>query len=142
MICTLETQAPSIGSEEASIGVHLQCFSCLYGHCFVSLLSLFSNSPHANNNIAGLAATVNSYDGPQWQGWTRLYNLTFLVSLVWSFLLFWGVNVLFPIQGLGEDGPFEGGNFVMGLDVADGSSQGDVEQGKVKSEVETTTALA
>jgi nucleobase:cation symporter-1, NCS1 family len=105
-------------------------------------LHYFPTGHITDHDIAGLAATVNSYDGPEWQGWTRLYNLTFLVSLVWSFLLFWGVNVLFPIQGLGEDGPFEGGSFVVGLDVADGSSQGDVEQGKVKNEVETNTALA
>ncbi|KAL4895260.1 hypothetical protein BDV59DRAFT_199936 [Aspergillus ambiguus] len=53
--------------------------------------------------LPGLVATVNSYNGKQWTGWTRLYNLTFLVGLAMSFLIFWGLNRSFPAVGLGQD---------------------------------------
>ncbi|KAL4936574.1 hypothetical protein BDV06DRAFT_227752 [Aspergillus oleicola] len=56
--------------------------------------------------LPGLAATVNSWTAPKWTGWTRLYNLTFIVGLAMSFLVFWVLNYFFPVGGVGEDGPF------------------------------------
>lgn len=84
-----------------------------------------------NKTIAGLVGTVNAYDGPQYQSWIRLYNLTFLVGVFWSFAMFWGLNIIFPVKGLGEETPFEGGDIVLGVETPDGIS----EDGKMKVEV-------
>ncbi|KAK7415946.1 hypothetical protein QQX98_005519 [Neonectria punicea] len=84
--------------------------------------------------LPGLVGTVNAYDGMQYQNWIRLYNLTFLVGVFWSFGLFWGINILFPVKGLGEESPFEGGDLVFGVETPDGVSE-TVEDGKVKAEV-------
>jgi NCS1 family nucleobase:cation symporter-1 len=56
--------------------------------------------------IAGLAASVNVYTGPNWTNWTRLYNLTFLVGLAISFVVFLVLNYVSPVSGLGVDTPF------------------------------------
>jgi NCS1 family nucleobase:cation symporter-1 len=56
--------------------------------------------------IAGLAASVNAYTGPNWTNWTRLYNLTFLVGLAISFVVFLVLNYVSPVSGLGVDLPF------------------------------------
>ncbi|KAL1844846.1 hypothetical protein VTK73DRAFT_1684 [Phialemonium thermophilum] len=56
--------------------------------------------------LPGLVATVNSYTGPNWTGWVRLYNLTFLVGVAMSFCAFTALSYLFPIAGLGEETPF------------------------------------
>ncbi|KAJ5136491.1 hypothetical protein N7448_005045 [Penicillium atrosanguineum] len=56
--------------------------------------------------LPGMVGTVNSYSGGQWTGWVRLYNLTFLVGLAMSFLIFWVLNYLFPPTGLGQESPF------------------------------------
>ncbi|KJR88478.1 nucleobase:cation symporter-1, NCS1 family [Sporothrix schenckii 1099-18] len=64
---------------------------------------------HRNNRTdesAGLAATVNGYTDPKWTNWTRLYNLTFIVGLSISFVLFCALSYLFPMPGLGVDMPF------------------------------------
>jgi len=53
-----------------------------------------------------MAGTVDSYSGSQWTGWIRLYNLTFLVGLAMSFVIFWTLNKFFPPVGLGQEGPF------------------------------------
>lgn len=55
---------------------------------------------------AGLAGNVNGWDSPQWVGWVRLYNLTFLVGLAIAFLVFLGLNWVFPVSGIDEVGPF------------------------------------
>ncbi|KIH92767.1 hypothetical protein SPBR_02427 [Sporothrix brasiliensis 5110] len=56
--------------------------------------------------LPGLAATVNGYTDPKWTNWTRLYNLTFIVGLSISFVLFCALSYLFPMPGLGVDMPF------------------------------------
>ncbi|KAJ3544058.1 hypothetical protein NM208_g3251 [Fusarium decemcellulare] len=84
--------------------------------------------------LPGLVGTVNGYDGSQYQNWIRLYNLTFLVGVFWSFGLFWGASILFPVKGLGEETPFEGGNLVLGVETPDGISE-TVEDTKTKAEV-------
>ncbi|KAL5049356.1 hypothetical protein BDW71DRAFT_204621 [Aspergillus fruticulosus] len=56
--------------------------------------------------LPGLAANVNSWTKAKWTGWLRLYNLTFIVGLAMSFLVFWGLNVVFPVPGTDVDGPF------------------------------------
>lgn len=56
--------------------------------------------------VAGLAASVNAYTGPNWTNWTRLYNLTFLVGLAISFVVFLVLNYVSPVSGLGVDLPF------------------------------------
>lgn len=55
---------------------------------------------------AGLAGNVNGWDSPQWVGWVRLYNLTFLVGLAIAFFVFWALNWVFPVPGIDEVGPF------------------------------------
>lgn len=59
---------------------------------------------------AGLVATVNGFESHRYTGWIRLYNLTFLVGLAWSFALFWLVGYCFPARGLGQEAAFEGGS--------------------------------
>lgn len=78
-----------------------------------------------------MVGTVNAYDGSQYQSWIRLYNLTFLVGVFWSFGLFWGLNIISPVKGLGEESPFEGGDMVFGVETPDTAS----EEGKGKAEV-------
>ncbi|KAL6237453.1 hypothetical protein BDW75DRAFT_228648 [Aspergillus navahoensis] len=56
--------------------------------------------------LPGLAANVNSWTEARWTGWLRLYNLTFIVGLAISFLVFWGLNAVFPVPGTDVDGPF------------------------------------
>lgn len=55
---------------------------------------------------AGLVGTVNSITDQSFVGWIRLYNLTFIVGLAISFFVFWGLNLVFPPPGLGEESPF------------------------------------
>jgi NCS1 family nucleobase:cation symporter-1 len=62
-----------------------------------------------------MAGTVNSYSGGQWTGWVRLYNLTFIVGLAMSFLIFWVLNFFFPPTGLGQEGPFMGEEVIYGV---------------------------
>ncbi|KAL4999446.1 permease for cytosine/purines, uracil, thiamine, allantoin-domain-containing protein [Aspergillus recurvatus] len=56
--------------------------------------------------LPGLAANVNSWTEDKWTGWLRLYNLTFIVGLAIGLLVFWGLNILFPVPGTDVDGPF------------------------------------
>lgn len=49
---------------------------------------------------------MNAYTGPNWTNWTRLYNLTFLIGLAISFVVFLILNYFFPVSGLGVDLPF------------------------------------
>jgi hypothetical protein len=49
---------------------------------------------------------VNSWTEDKWTGWLRLYNLTFIVGLTISLLVFWVLNLLFPVLGTDLDGPF------------------------------------
>lgn len=51
-------------------------------------------------------AKVNDYAGSQYKYWIRLYDLTFLVGVAWSFVLFYILNIVAPAQGLYEDTPF------------------------------------
>lgn len=65
---------------------------------------------------------MNGWNSPQWVGWVRLYNLTFLVGLAIAFLVFLGLNWVFPVVGIDETGPF-----VEDEDVIDGvEKSGDV----------------
>lgn len=74
---------------------------------------------------AGLAASVNSYSGPNWDRWIELYNLTFIVGLAISFVVFSALCYFFPVSGLGVDTPFrEDADILDGQTAAqDGSSQ-------------------
>ncbi|EPE03023.1 ncs1 nucleoside transporter family protein [Ophiostoma piceae UAMH 11346] len=56
--------------------------------------------------LPGLAASVNSYTGPNWTNWTRLYNLTFIVGVAISFSVYLVLNYFSPVSGLGVDLPF------------------------------------
>lgn len=49
-------------------------------------------------------------------GWIRLYNLTFIVGLAMSFIIFWGLNYLFPPIGLGEEAPFVENDVLFGVE--------------------------
>lgn len=62
-----------------------------------------------------MAGTVNSYSGSQWTGWVRLYNLTFLVGLAMSFLIFWALNYFFPPTGLGQESSFMEEEVIYGV---------------------------
>ncbi|KAM4060584.1 purine-cytosine permease family protein [Hirsutella rhossiliensis] len=56
--------------------------------------------------IPGLIGTVNGYTSPSFTHWIRLYNLTFLVGLAIGCFIFWLLNYLFPVPGIGQDTPF------------------------------------
>jgi NCS1 family nucleobase:cation symporter-1 len=88
------------------------------------------NKASDNRWTAGLVATVNGYTGSQWTGWIRLYNLTFLVGLAISFVVFIALSYFFPVPGLGIDVPF-----IENYDVIDGRS---TPQGSDRVEVEAT----
>lgn len=63
--------------------------------------------PPANRNkTAGLVGTVDSLTSQPFVGWIRLYNLTFIVGLAMSFVIFCALNYFFPPIGLGEEAPF------------------------------------
>ncbi|KAK7227519.1 hypothetical protein V2G26_015522 [Clonostachys chloroleuca] len=85
--------------------------------------------------LPGLVATVNAYEGGQYENWKRLYNLTFIVGMIWSFFLFWGISVLFPLPGLGQDSPFTGDDIILGVDQTDTVSEINAEREKVNAEV-------
>lgn len=65
--------------------------------------------------IPGLVATVNSYSGGQWTGWIRLYNLTFLIGLAMSFVVFWMLSYIFPPFGLGQESLFADDEILYGV---------------------------
>jgi NCS1 family nucleobase:cation symporter-1 len=65
--------------------------------------------------LAGLVGTVNSITDPGFVGWIRLYNLTFIVGLTISFVVFWTLNWCFPPPGLGEEAPFVDGGVLYGV---------------------------
>ncbi|KAL4978851.1 permease for cytosine/purines, uracil, thiamine, allantoin-domain-containing protein [Aspergillus desertorum] len=70
--------------------------------------------------LPGLAANVNSWTEAKWTGWLRLYNLTFIVGLAISLLVFWGLSIVFPVPETDTDGPF----VLEGLDaVCDGGEK-------------------
>lgn len=75
--------------------------------------------------IAGLAISVDANTSPALQGWTRLYNLTFIVGLAIAFTVMSVLGYFFPPPGLGLDEPFT---------IIDGS-EGEVEKGYRQSEV-------
>lgn len=56
----------------------------------------------------------------------RLYNLTFLVGLAISFLVFLGLNLVFPVSGIDETGPF-----IQAEDVIDGVEKSEYLSGSV-----------
>ncbi|KAF4512839.1 hypothetical protein G6O67_000176 [Ophiocordyceps sinensis] len=56
--------------------------------------------------VPGLVATVNGYTSPSWVPWIRLYNLTFVVGLAIGSFVFWLLNLVFPVPGIGQDAPF------------------------------------
>ncbi|ODA79808.1 hypothetical protein RJ55_05404 [Drechmeria coniospora] len=88
--------------------------------------------------LPGLVATVNKTKDDtdeRYDGWVRLYNLTFLVGLVMAFVLFYTLNLLFPVRGLGEESPF-----LDSISASGGQSQGsltgaDLESDKIQAEV-------
>lgn len=55
---------------------------------------------------AGLVGTVNGYTSPSFTHWIRLYNLTFIVGLSVGSFVFWALNYLFPVPGIGQEKPF------------------------------------
>ena len=84
---------------------------------------------------AGLVATVDALPGAVYIPWIRLYNLTFIVGVAWSFTLFWALNVIFPVSGLGSEAQFTG-NELVGIDPTKLSGEVDVKEleGKAESE--------
>ncbi|PHH92046.1 hypothetical protein CDD83_9164 [Cordyceps sp. RAO-2017] len=56
--------------------------------------------------LPGLIGNVNKYTSDDFAALAKLFNLTFLVGLSISFAVFWLLNVLFPVPGLGEEAPF------------------------------------
>ncbi|KAI1628212.1 NCS1 family nucleobase:cation symporter-1 [Exophiala viscosa] len=56
--------------------------------------------------LPGLVGTVNSLTSQLFVGWIRLYNLTFIIGLAMSFVIFCGLNYVFPPTGLGLEAPF------------------------------------
>lgn len=84
--------------------------------------------------LAGLVATVDSYTGDTWTGWTRLYNLTFIVGLAISFLVFWALCYFSPVPGLGIDTPFvDDTGIVIGSSSPVAASCVDVEKTNIKA---------
>ena len=79
-----------------------------FGHCFVSFSPRTLLFFHAITKVssAGLVGNVNSLEGSSMVGWIRLYNLTFLVGVAISFVVFFVLNYIWPPVGLGEDRPF------------------------------------
>ncbi|KAM4067149.1 purine-cytosine permease family protein [Hirsutella rhossiliensis] len=75
--------------------------------------------------LPGLVGTVNADASASFAGWIRLYNLTFLVGLFISFAVFWLLNLVFPVPGLGEEGPFQANG--SRYEVADPESPVEVE---------------
>lgn len=62
-----------------------------------------------------MVATINSYTDKRFAGWVRLYNLTFLAGLAMSFFVFWALNRLIPVSGLGQEAPFLDEQVVHGV---------------------------
>lgn len=58
---------------------------------------------------------MNNVTDPNFVGWIRLYNLTFIIGLTISFFVFWTLNFFFPPPGLGEDAPFVGDSVLYGV---------------------------
>ncbi|RCI09976.1 hypothetical protein L249_8752 [Ophiocordyceps polyrhachis-furcata BCC 54312] len=56
--------------------------------------------------LPGLVGKVNGDESEALTGWIRLYNLAFLAGLCISFVVFWLLNFLVPVTGLGDDTPF------------------------------------
>lgn len=75
---------------------------------FIRTVHLYrsANRNTLTNPLAGLIAKVNAYNETHYQAWVRLYNLTFIVGVAWSFALFAVLNITAPAQGLHEDTPF------------------------------------
>ncbi|KAK5056688.1 hypothetical protein LTR84_012220 [Exophiala bonariae] len=65
--------------------------------------------------LPGLVGTVNSITDRGFVGWIRLYNLTFIIGLTISFVVFWTLNWCFPPPGLGEEAPFVDGGVLYGV---------------------------
>lgn len=58
---------------------------------------------------------MNNITDPNFVGWIRLYNLTFIIGLAISFSVFWALNFFFPPVGLGEDAPFVDDGVLYGV---------------------------
>lgn len=82
-------------------------------------------------------ATVNSYSEDEWTGWIRLYNLTFLIGLAMSFIVFWMLSCVFPPPGLGQESPFSGDEILYGVSKLD-----DTKEPTVQGEKEKQTACS
>lgn len=88
--------------------------------------------------LAGLVGTVNDITDPNFVGWIRLYNLTFIVGLMISFVVFWALNWGFPPPGLGEEAPFVDGGILYGV----GEETSIESQKELESSVEKQAAVA
>ena len=60
----------------------------------------------------------------------RLYNLTFLVGLAMSFLVFWALNQFFPPVGLGEESSFVGEEVIYGVSHSGVDNEFDSQDGE------------
>ncbi|KAK4939986.1 hypothetical protein LTR10_019838 [Elasticomyces elasticus] len=83
--------------------------------------------------LPGLVGTVNSSTNQSFVGWIRLYNLTFIVGLAMSFVVFWGLNYVFPPTGLGLEAPFLDEEVFTGVEQVHsqvGTEKSDEESGK------------
>ena len=52
--------------------------------------------------------SINSIETPSFQGWIKMYNLTFIVGIAISFTVMSVLCYFFPPPGLGVDAPFVG----------------------------------
>lgn len=89
------------GTSGASIGEPLWPSCSGYGPCYVSItfprpctVQLATDTTF----IAGLAASVNGYTESSWTGWISIYNLTFIVGMFISGVLFWVLSFTFRLH--------------------------------------------
>lgn len=81
-------------------------------------------------------ASVEALTDPEWTGWIRLYNLTFIVGLAISFALFLGLNLIFPVSSLGLEADFNDTDSALSAphdSGSDGTEHGDEKKSPVFS---------
>ncbi|KKZ64605.1 hypothetical protein EMCG_09501 [[Emmonsia] crescens] len=64
----------------------------------------------------GLIASVNNITHPPLANWIKLFNLTFFVGFVISFVTMTAICFIWPPQGLGDEAPFANVRQVDGVD--------------------------
>ncbi|KAK4063638.1 hypothetical protein Trihar35433_8346 [Trichoderma harzianum] len=67
------------------------------------------NAADLEYHVAGLVATANSYTDKKYQNWIHIYNISFLLGLTTSFVLFTVVNYMCPVGILAKETLFLSG---------------------------------